>query len=184
MDPRHSLLEKALAILQDAICIVDENGKVLYINASWQALMAMHFGRVAGLQDDLLDFVPQERKQLHEGFIRKAKRLLVRMGQSIKLIDLDQVAYFYSKDKISFAVLPGNKRYPLDQSLDQIEHMVDPLHFFRINRQFIVKMESIDEMIAYSKSRVKLKLNPPTEEDAIVSKERSPEFKKWLVGTD
>lgn len=118
------------------------------------------------------------------GFIRKAKRLLVRMGQTIKLIDLDQVAYFYSKDKISFAVLPGNKRYPLDQSLDQIEHMIDPLHFFRINRQFIVKMESIDEMIAYSKSRVKLKLNPSTEEDAIVSKERSPEFKKWLIGSE
>ncbi len=116
------------------------------------------------------------------GFIRKAKRLLVRIGQSIKLIDLDQVAYFYSKDKISFAVLPGNKRYPLDQSLDQIEHMLDPLHFFRINRQFIVKMESIDEMVTYSKSRVKLRLNPTTEEDTIVSKERSPEFKKWLIG--
>lgn len=118
------------------------------------------------------------------GLIRKAKRILIKMGQSIKLIDLDQVAYFYSRDKISFAVLPGNKRYPLDQSLDQIEHMLDPAHFFRINRQFIVKMDSIDEMIAYSKSRVKLKLNPVTEEDAIVSKERSPDFKKWLVGTE
>lgn len=118
------------------------------------------------------------------GLIRKTKRILVKMGQSIKLIDLDQVAYFYSRDKISFAVLPGNKRYPLDQSLDQIEHMLDPAHFFRINRQFIVKMEAIEEMIAYSKSRVKLKLNPNTEEDAIVSKERSPDFKRWLVGTE
>ena len=128
--------------------------------------------------DDLM------HKLAEAGFIKKSKRILVKMGQSIKLIDLDQVAYFYSKDKISFAVLPGNKRYPLDQSLDQIEHMIDPVHFFRINRQFIVKMEAIDEMIAYSKSRVKLKLNPPTEEDAIVSKERSPEFKKWLIGGD
>ena len=122
------------------------------------------------------------QKLANAGFIKKTKRILIRMGQSIKLIELDQVAYFYSRDKISFAVLPGNKRYPLDQSLDQIEHMIDPTHFFRINRQFIINMHSIDEMIAYSKSRVKLKLNPPTEEDAIVSKERSPEFKKWLRG--
>jgi len=126
--------------------------------------------------DDLL------RKLTDAGFIKKAKRILVKMGQTIKLIDLDTVAYFYSRDKISFAVLPGNKRYPLEQSLDQVEQMIDSSHYFRINRQFIVKMEAIEEMIAYSKSRVKLKMNPPTEEDAIVSKERSPEFKKWLVG--
>lgn len=128
--------------------------------------------------DDLI------QKLSEAGFIRKTKRILVKMGQSIKLIELDKVAYFYSKDKISFAVLPGNKRYPLDQSLDQIEHLLDPHHFFRINRQFIVNMASIEEMMAYSKSRVKLKLNPHTEEDAIVSKERSPDFRKWLVGSE
>jgi len=124
------------------------------------------------------------QKLANAGLVKKNKRILVKMGQAIKLIELENVAYFYSRDKISFAVLPGNKRYPLDQSLDQLEQMVDPVHFFRINRQFMVKMESIDEMIAYSKSRVKLKLNPPTEEDAIVSKERSPDFKKWLLGNE
>lgn len=124
------------------------------------------------------------QKLANAGLVKKNKRILVKMGQAIKLIELDNVAYFYSRDKISFAVLPGKMRYPLDQSLDQLEQMVDPVHFFRINRQFIVKMEAIDEMIAYSKSRVKLKLNPPTEEDAIVSKERSPDFKKWLLGNE
>ena len=141
-----------------------------------QALAKVKVNKKEQEEDDLI------HKLAEAGFIKKSKRILVKMGQAIKLIDLDQVAYFYSRDKISFAVMPGNKRYPLDQSLDQIEHMVDPGHFFRINRQFIVKMEAIDEMIAYSKSRVKLKLNPPTEEDAIVSKERSPDFKKWLIG--
>jgi two-component system response regulator LytT len=123
------------------------------------------------------------QKLTEAGFIKKHRRVLVRMGQSIKLVDLDQVSFFYSKDKISFAVMPGNKRFPLDQSLDQIEHDLDASRFFRINRQFIVRMDAIDEMIAYSKSRVKLKLNPPSEEEAIVSKERSPDFKKWLLGS-
>jgi len=118
------------------------------------------------------------------GFIKTPKRVLVKMGQSIKLIDLDQVAYFYSRDKITFAVLPGKQRYPLDQSLDQVEALVDPAHYFRINRQFLVRLDAIDEMVVYSKSRIRLKMNPPTEEDAIVSKERSPEFRKWLVGDE
>lgn len=122
------------------------------------------------------------QKLTEAGFIKKSRRILVKMGQAIKMIDLNQVAYFYSRDKISFAVLPENKRYPLDHSLDQIEQMIDPERFFRINRQFIINIDAIDEMIAYSKSRVKLKLKPVSEEDAVVSKERSPEFKKWLVG--
>ena len=62
--------------------------------------------------------------------------------------------------------------------------MADPRAFFRINRQFIVNIESVKEMYAYSKSRVKLLLSPPTDKETVVSTEHSPVFKKWLVGKE
>ena len=83
--------------------------------------------RVKGKSDTTDTGADLIEKLAEAGFIKKHKRILVRMGQAFKLVDLDQVAYFYSKDKISFAVMPGNKRYPLDQSLDQIEHMLDTI---------------------------------------------------------
>src|SRR5690606_3991800 len=55
------------------------------------------------------------------GFIQRPNRIWVRVGQGVKLIDLDQVAGFYSKDKMSFAVLANGKKYPVDKSLDQLE---------------------------------------------------------------
>jgi DNA-binding LytR/AlgR family response regulator len=61
--------------------------------------------------------------------------------------------------------------------------MIDPEIFFRINRQFIVNVKAINRMVSYSKSRVKLELQPPTEIETIVSTERSPNFKTWLTGT-
>ena len=66
----------------------------------------------------------------------------------------------------------------------KLEEMADPQSFFRINRQFIVNIEAIREMYAYSKSRVKVELEPECSLDTIVSTERSPYFKKWLVGEE
>jgi two-component system response regulator LytT len=118
------------------------------------------------------------------GFIQRPNRILVRVGQGLKLIDLDQVAWFYSKDKMSFAVLANGKKYPVDKSLDQLEQQVNRVKYFRINRRCIVGLSAIEEMMAYSTSRLKLKLQPPTDEEIIISKERTPEFKKWLVGEE
>ncbi|MBP7166821.1 MAG: LytTR family transcriptional regulator DNA-binding domain-containing protein, partial [Bacteroidia bacterium] len=73
--------------------------------------------------------------------------------------------------------------YPIDYNLDELETMLDPDQFFRINRQFIINISSIDKMLAWSKSRVKVVLKPPTTEDTIVSTERSPNFKDWLTGS-
>ena len=112
------------------------------------------------------------------------KRFLIRIGQSIRVVEMKEAAYFYTESKISFVVTREGKRYPLDYSLEKLEEMSDPQIFFRINRQFIVNIEAIKEMYAYSKSRVKVELVPPCELETIVSTERSPYFKKWLVGEE
>ena len=112
----------------------------------------------------------------------KSKRFLIRFGQSIRVVDIQDVAYFFTSDKITFLVTKNGKRYPIDYSLEQLEAIMDNAKFFRINRQFIVNIEAIDEMYAYSKSRVKLSLNPSCDLDTVVSTDRSPVFKKWLVG--
>lgn len=120
------------------------------------------------------------RKQTGQNYLR---RMLIRFGNSIKLVDMADVAYFYTKDKITFLVSRSSgKRFPVDYPLDKLEGMLDPATFFRINRQFIINVAAIKEMHPYSKSRVKVDLEPNTDLETIVSTERSAEFKKWLVG--
>jgi len=110
------------------------------------------------------------------------KRFIIRFGQNIKVVEFRDAAYFYTEDKITFLITKEGKRYPIEQSLEKLEEMADPRTFFRINRQFIVNIEAIKDMYAYSKSRVRLTLVPPCDKETVVSTERSPVFKKWLEG--
>ena len=120
------------------------------------------------------------RKQDGQNFLR---RMLIRFGSSIKLVDMSDAAYFYTKDKITFLVTRSTgKRFPVDYPLDKLEGLLDDKVFFRINRQFIINVAAIKEMHPYSKSRVKVELEHPIDLETIVSTERSAEFKKWLVG--
>jgi DNA-binding LytR/AlgR family response regulator len=110
------------------------------------------------------------------------KRFVIRYGDHIKTVNIEDVAYFFTQEKINFLRTHDNKTYPIDFNLDKLETVLDSQIFFRINRQFIISIHAIDQMFAFSKSRVKVKLKPPTDEDTIVSTERSSDFKEWLGG--
>ncbi len=110
------------------------------------------------------------------------QRFVVKYGEHIKTIETSDSAYFYTENKANFLVTKENKRYAIDYNLDQLELLIDPKKFFRINRQFIIGFHSITEMFSYSKSRVLIKLNPPSKLETIVSSERSASFKLWLDG--
>jgi two-component system response regulator LytT len=112
------------------------------------------------------------------------KRFLIRYGEHIKTIDINQVAYFYTEEKINFLKTKDDRTYPVEYNLDKLDSILDPERFFRINRQFIISIDSITDMFSYSKSRVKINLNPPINLDTIVSTERSPHFKEWLSGKE
>jgi DNA-binding LytR/AlgR family response regulator len=112
------------------------------------------------------------------------KRFLIRFGEHIKTIDINNVAYFYTEEKINFLKTKDDRSYPLEYNLDKLESILDPERFFRINRQIIISIDSIIDMYSYSKSRVKINLNPPLKMETIVSTERSPHFKEWLAGKE
>lgn len=108
------------------------------------------------------------------------KRFVVRYGDHIKTINTTDIAYFFTEDKANFLTTFEGRRFAIDFNLDNLESMIDPSHFFRINRQFIVAITSIEEMLSYSKGRVLIKLKPVTRHETIVSTERSADFKAWL----
>lgn len=107
-------------------------------------------------------------------------RFMVRLGQKIIAVPVEKVAYFFSENKLTFLVTQDQKRYPMDQPLDELVDLLNPQTFFRANRQFIVTFQSIAEIHPYFKGRIKLTLQPTTTEEVVISSERTPEFKKWI----
>ena len=110
------------------------------------------------------------------------KRFLIQIGEKIRKIEVSEIAYFYVFEKGIYLKTFQGKSYPVEYTLDKLENLVNPATFFRINRKFLVNMDAISNMVAYSRGRVKLELKPDMEKDldSIVSIDRSTEFKKWL----
>ena len=107
-------------------------------------------------------------------------RFMVKVGDKIRTVPVEEIQVFYSQDKATF-ILTGDKRnYCIDYPLDQIEQLVSPQNFFRINRKYIVGIDACTDMLAWSNSRLRLKVDGLDEPDLIVARERVGDFKEWL----
>ncbi len=108
------------------------------------------------------------------------KRFIVTAGDKIKSVEAADVAYFFGRQKYVFLVTRDNRRHIVDYTLGNLETLVNPDDFFRINRQFIISFSGISNMFTYSKSRIKVEMDPPTEIEAIVSIDKAKRFREWL----
>jgi DNA-binding LytR/AlgR family response regulator len=110
------------------------------------------------------------------------KRFLIQTGEKIKKVESSEVGFFYILEKGVYMKTFQGSLYSVEYTLDGLENILDPEVFFRINRKYIINIEAIANMVAYSRGRIKLDLKPAAddESDTIVSIDRSSEFKKWL----
>ncbi len=107
-------------------------------------------------------------------------RFLVKYARGFKSIVSENIAYLYSEDKITFMVTTTNEKYILDYSLEDVSNLLNPKHFFKISRQFIVAMNNIEDIQNHFNSRLILKLTPHTDKEVFVSRSQVGPFKEWL----
>ncbi|WP_458629244.1 LytR/AlgR family response regulator transcription factor [Winogradskyella sp. PC D3.3] len=137
-------------------------------------------GRLPQKQSVTLDF--NDIKNLLVNPIEREykKRFSVKVGQHLKLINIEDIECIYSENKGTYAFTTEGRNYLLDATLDELEADLEPDIFFRISRKFYVNINAIKDMVSYTNSRLQIKLNRFTEQDIIVARERVKDFKNWL----
>lgn len=108
------------------------------------------------------------------------KRFLVKHAQKLVSIEIDDIGYFFSDGRLNFFKTNDNKKFVVDYTMDELEDMLDPEKYFRISRSFYVSVNSIDKIDDYFGNRLILQLKPAVDKEALVSREKVTDFKKWM----
>ncbi len=108
------------------------------------------------------------------------KRFLVKHGQKLVSIEIEEIAYFFSDGRLNFFKTYDNRKFVVDYTMDELEDMLDPERYFRISRSFYVSVNSIDQIHDYFGNRLLLHLKPAVDKESIVSREKVTDFKKWM----
>ncbi len=125
-------------------------------------------------------FETRLEKVLEQISVKYKSRFFIKVGVRFQSIPVEDICCFFVEERNSFIRTVKGKTYDLDFSLDQVNKMIDPEMFFRINRNFIVNLNCITEILSYSTNRLKIKLEHCENDDLIVSRDKVSEFKSWM----
>ena len=108
------------------------------------------------------------------------ERFIIKVGEHLKSIEVTDILFFFSLEKTTFTQTKDGRKHILDFTIEQLDGLINPDRFFRINRKYLIAADSIQDMISYTNSRLKLVLKTSDDNDVIVARERVQEFKDWL----
>ena len=108
------------------------------------------------------------------------ERFVVKVGEHLKTIETKNIQLIYSQDKGTYLLSQDGKRFLIDYSLDRVEEIMNSSDFFRISRKFIININFIKDIIAFTNSRLEVIVDHYDEDQVIVARERVNDFKQWL----
>ena len=123
--------------------------------------------------ETLLDALQRREKRFRT-------RFLITGVDRFLTLPVDDVAYFYSENKVTTAVTFAGRYHVVDLPLSRLEEQLDPDRFFRANRQVLLSVGAIERIEPYFNGKVSVTVRPPHKEKVTVSEERVPLFKTWL----
>lgn len=107
-------------------------------------------------------------------------RFLVKQGSKLMSVNVSDIAYFYTDGRLNYFKTNDNKKFVIDYSLEELDTMLEPGTYFRINRSFSVSVTSVAKIDDFFGQRLILDLKPAIEKEVLVSRERVTDFKKWM----
>ena len=131
--------------------------------------------------------LPEQRIRMEElnellGTLQKnyKSRFMVKIGEHIRSVKSDDINLFFADGRVVYILTTAGRQYIIDHKMEDLQEVLDPEIFFRLNRTYIVNINAINDVIVYSNSRLKVVLNKDFENELILSRERVGEFKKWF----
>jgi two-component system, LytTR family, response regulator LytT len=108
-------------------------------------------------------------------------RFMVSMANDrIGYVEVSDIAYFFAHDSTCFLVTYDKRQHILNYNLEQLEQILDPHRFFRLSRKYITQIDAVAEVHRHFNSRLKVLLNPPVNDEVLISRVKVPEFLKWM----
>jgi len=155
---------------------------------SYKSLVAA-MEKIKSLQNNL----PQDKSQSNISIDQITKllsgtasnfkiRYLVKLGEHIKSISTDDICFFYAEGRTVFIITNENRKFIVDNTLEELAAQLNPEKFFRANRSFIINFDHISDVIVYSTSRLRVKFPHEFEKEIIISREKVSDFKSWYGG--
>lgn len=111
---------------------------------------------------------------------RYKSRFVTRIGEQIQTIETSDIAFAYVWEKGTYLRNESGKNFPVDYSLEQLESLLNPDEFFRLNRQYLARYEAVEKMVAYGNGRIRIQLLGLPDEKIVLSRERTRTFKEWI----